>query len=213
MNAITTHLPIAQRLALAYAPRQSKEMFSSLFLLDGILSRIVARQREPLIAQIRLAWWREQLSDGALLANDEVRFIARAWTDGREGLIAMIDGWEELLSATPDLLAVANGRSAPFAALARRLGCDAGIAEQASASARRWILVDIAEHLPDPVDGRAALELVQAVPASNTPLPRALRPLSVLDGLARRALRRGSTALLGDRLSPLAALRLGIFGR
>jgi hypothetical protein len=35
----------------------------------------------------------------------------------------------------------------------------------------------------------------------------------VLDGLAFRAVRLGHETLLGDRLSPLAALRVGFFGR
>ena len=44
-------------------------------------------------------------------------------------------------------------------------------------------------------------------------LPAALRPLAVIEGLARRSLRAGGGPMLGDRLSPLVALRLGLFGR
>ena len=37
--------------------------------------------------------------------------------------------------------------------------------------------------------------------------------VAVLAGLARRSGKRGGGPLIGDRLSPLAAIRLGIFGR
>lgn len=201
-------LPLALRLAVSYAPARSRALFAELFLLDRQLARIVARQSAPLVAQIGLAWWRERLNGDAASSS-----IAPAWSGSLEALTAMIDGWEELLAEEPDLLACASGRSAPFAALARKVGCDAVSAERARASALRWSLIDLADHLSVPAESEKARELARALPFERVPLPRTLRPLTVLDGLARRALRRGGGALLGDRLSPLAALRLGIFGR
>jgi hypothetical protein len=44
-------------------------------------------------------------------------------------------------------------------------------------------------------------------------LPRTLRPLTVLTGLARRSLGRGGAPLLDGPRAALLAMRLGIAGR
>ena len=77
-------------------------------------------------------------------------------------------------------------------------------------AARVWTLATLAGQAPDAAESarmRAAAHLV-----AHRPLPRALRPLAVLAGLSRRALAGDRAELLGDRFSPFAAMRLGIFG-
>lgn len=211
--SLATDLPPVVRLAIGYASLRSRDLFTALFLLDRECAGIVARRREPLIAQIRLAWWRERLGEGTIPEGHRLRPAGRAWEGSLPDLIPMIDGWEELLSQAPDLLASAQGRSVPFGLLARKLGGEAAVAEQARICAQRWALVDLAGHLSIPSECETALDHARALPVPRVPLPRSLRPLTILDGLALRTLRRGSVQLLGDRLSPLAALRLGIFGR
>lgn len=203
-----------QRLALSYAgDGTARDRLARLFALDRRLAQAVARGgREPIAAQLRLAWWREQLETATRAAPEKL--IAALREDGggdAAPLIAMIDGWEQLLAEPPDVAACALGRAAPFSALAAALGCDAGQQDAARCAAMRWALLDLAGNLSEPSLGAAARELASAS-EPVTALPRSLRSLVVLDGLARRALRLGGP-LLGDRLAPLAAIRLGIFGR
>ena len=121
----------------------------------------------------------------------------------------MVDAWEVVATGEGLLAAaqaVAEARSAAFAAAAR--------AEQGGAcasAALRWTLVTLAVRAPGERERENMLAIAREIGPAR--LPRDLRPLALLDGLARRALERGKDALLGDRLSPLAALRLGIFGR
>lgn len=204
-------LPLAQRIAASYAPRRARAGFAALFALDARLSKALARGREPLAAQLRLAWWRDLLGDPeARGADPEVQAILSA-LDDRDAAVAMVDAWEELVAEDPDLTAFAAGRAAPFDALARMLGCTVRQCEAARLAAQRWALVDLAEHVSEPALRTAARGLAREM-SSGAHLPKVLRPLAVLDGLARRALAR-KAPLLGDRLSPLVAIRLGIFGR
>jgi 15-cis-phytoene synthase len=48
-------------LAIAYAPRLIRPRFRWLLMFDERLQALVNRTREPLIAQMRLAWWRDML--------------------------------------------------------------------------------------------------------------------------------------------------------
>lgn len=200
-----------QRLALSYASGLTRARFANLFALDRQLAQAVAKgAREPIAAQLRLAWWREFLSaDAPLAVFPHAVHLHADWRYDPGPVIAMVDGWEELLAEPPDLAACARGRAAPFVALAQALGCCPLDIEKTRRAAERWALIDLAGHVSDPALRTKALELAAGLGAGR--LPRAMRPLAVLDGLARRALARGGP-LLGDRLSPLVAIRLGIFG-
>lgn len=201
------------RLAVAYAPRPLRARYVTLFALDEALALVVDRRTEPMLAQIRLAWWREQLERGAAPATDTVACIRDAWSGDLGGLLPIVDGWEALLAEEPDVAAAASERAKPFVAIARHLGGGEIAADRTALAARRWALVDLAGRLRDPAPREAALRLAHDLPATLPPLPRALRPLAILEGLAWRSLRRGGGSLLGDRLSPFAALRIGLFGR
>jgi hypothetical protein len=50
-----------ERLAIAYAPRQFRTDFRWLIHFDHRLRELVLRAREPMILQLRLAWWRDAL--------------------------------------------------------------------------------------------------------------------------------------------------------
>ena len=80
-----------------------------------------------------------------------------------------------------------------------------------------WALADIASHLSDQREREAVLSLVRAQDWRWQPLPRKLRPLAVLHGLAART--NWHDAAMSPQtisLSPgalLAAVRIGITGR
>ncbi|MFV0645706.1 MAG: hypothetical protein ACK5NN_14645, partial [Sphingomonadaceae bacterium] len=54
-------LPLPQKLAAGYARGTNRDQVVSLFHLDYRLSQIVSGRSEELLAQMKLAWWREQL--------------------------------------------------------------------------------------------------------------------------------------------------------
>ena len=211
-------LPPPQRLALNYAPAAWRAATGALFALDTRLSELVAKANEPLLAQLRLAWWRDELGKppGERAKGDPVLDAIGLWWAGEEPALAgLVDGWEQLVGDPPlpdaTLEAFAEGRAEAFAALARRVG-EGGAAADAEAAGRLWALADFATHTSDPEERAAALRLAGA--AAGAPrLPRALRPLAILRGLARRSIARGGAPLVAGRRDVLAALRLGMSGR
>ncbi len=207
-------LPEIQRLALAYAPARSRERWLGLLALDQRLAGIVRSSREPSLAQLRLAWWREQLR--APVADwpqgDPLLAVLQGWQDRRGVLAALCDGWEEMVGASP-LAAHA------FDALAQaRAGCCAALAdapesaENAVRYGRNWALADIAAHLSNPAERETVLGLARASDWGRGKLSRQLRPLAVLHGLARRNLAKNRPA---QHVSPggmICALRIGLLG-
>ena len=202
-------LPPVQRLALAYAPRARHEDWLAFLAFDARLAGIVRRAREPLPAQLRIAWWRDRLGEEparwpagepllALLAGRKALLLA---------LPALVDAWEGLLAEPPlglePYVALAQARGGAIAALgdasdvARRAGCN-------------WALVELAGQVP-PGEDREVLCHHARVQDWQVHLPRS--PLRVLHGLARRALARPNLSLLAGPADVLAALRFGLLGR
>ncbi|KRA83272.1 hypothetical protein [Altererythrobacter sp. Root672] len=177
------------------------------------MTAILRLRREPLMAQVRLAWWRETLGrDPARWPLGEpVLEALREWRDP-SGLAALASGWEALLSEdlTSDVIAeFIAGRGAAFTCLARELGVEA--TEDARAAAEVWALADLAANISN--DAERARVVGYRKDLSVPRLPRSLRPLAVLAGLGAAALRKGGAPLLSGRASALLVLRIGLIGR
>jgi phytoene synthase len=217
-DALVESLPVLQRLALAYAPGTARLPTLALFGLDARLAAVVRSAREPLLAQLSLAWWRDQLAgESAAWPRGEPLLAAlRSWAGEHRALAALVDGWEELTGEAPlpasAFTNFAAARGAGFAALARALQSPADAAE-AHRLGREWALADVAGRLSDPEEQRTVGDLLHSQDWRAARLSRKLRPLVVLHGLARRAVRKGEGL---DRLPPaasLVAMRLGLMGR
>ena len=203
------------RIALASAGR-NRDVWLAALALDGRIGRMVLGASEPMLGQIRLAWWRDQLGQPASerpQGDPLLDLIGSAWNGHEISLIALVDGWEAMLGEGPvpeaDLSRFIDGRAALARGLAARLGEEASAAAAERAGAF-WARADIAGHAAHDAEREFALDHT----LSSAPrLPRRLRPLAVIGGLARRSLRNRGAPMLGDRLSPLAALRLGLIGR
>jgi phytoene synthase len=210
---LVEQLPPPQRLALSYAPSSARCRTLALLALDTRLAGLLRTRGEPVLAQMRLAWWRDILAaePNGWPRGEPVLALLRNWREPAR-LVALVNGWEALLSDPLDATAIAefaSGRAEGFAQLAREVACDPA---PATAAARAWALGDLAAHLADPAERDAVIEMA----ADFSPiaaLPRPLRPLAVLAGLARRSLARGGTALLDGPGAALTAIRLGIAGR
>ena len=202
------------RLALSLSPGSAQDIFAVTLALDERLARIVGSVSEPMLGQLRLAWWRDRLSEPveSRPRGDVVLDAAEAWDGHETGLIALVDGWEAVLvenDASSKAAGLANGRAAAFAEIARMTG-NANHSGAAERHGSAWAFATIAAVSQEKQD------LLSAYRDRGTPippLPRTLRPLALIGRLSDRALRRGGAAILGDRLSPLVAARIGFLGR
>ncbi len=176
------------------------------------------RTSEPMLGQMRLAWWRDALAKpvaerprGDLVLDG----IGLYWAGHESPLAAMVDGWEVLLSAERlgpgEAEAFGAARGAFFADLSP--DCSPAVATRLASVGPRWALADAAAAVSDEKE-RAALiaaGLATAQDGTATRLPRGFRGVAVLDVLALRALRRGGRPLMEGRGASLTALRGAIF--
>lgn len=216
-SELIDELPLPQRLALAYAPAAARPATLALFALDARLGQAVRQASEPIMAQMRLAWWRDQLKLDPTERERHDKLMAALDLFAGEGasLGALVDGWELLLSeelACETIRAFASGRAQAFLALRRVIGADDD-PEAILRAGQRWALGDLAAGLSNMQECGKVLELHEESDGASPSLSRSMRPLSVLGGLAGRSLRRGGGPLLDGPASGLAAIRLGLIGR
>ena len=181
-----------ETLALTAALPQDRELLDVLLTFDRRLERIAETSSEPMLGQIRLAWWRDTLTAETPPAGEPLiaRIQAlRARLDWpiTEPMLMMIDGWEARLLTPGDRASFAAGRGEGlFHAFAGPEAQDG-----MPAAARCWALAGREQNDTGP-DIRALRRW-----------PRRLRPLSLL-------------ALAGRAEGRLAGLRLswhGLTGR
>lgn len=187
-----------QRFALAYAPGRARALWYGLLALDTRLAEAAHPGREPFAVQLRLAWWRDRLAGPAAgwPAGEPLLALLRPWDGERGVLSALVDGWEELAVGGWESAGAAQDSGATLrmaridamAALARLLGC--GGEDAVRAAARDWTAPG------------AAGAMVR--------LPRDMRPLAVLRGLALREAAGRPRRPVRDLL---AGMRIGLTGR
>lgn len=208
-------LPTERRLALAYAPKAARPLVLGLFALDTRLAGIVRQAREPMLGQLKLSWWRDRLKADPVAGQlgDPLLALLDGWGEQRSALAGLVDGWEHLLNEEPldqqALIAFAAARGMACAELAERLAVPEAIPEAARAG-RNWALVDLALGLSDPAERERAAVLIAEQDWRTVKLPRRLRPLAVLHGLASR--KKGKAPLLTGPGDGLFAVRLGLLG-
>lgn len=213
-SAIIEDLPPAQRLALVYAPARARLPNLALLALDARLAGILRKRGEPLLVQVKLAWWRDLLGTPAQEwpRADPVLDLLRQWQHPAS-LAPLVDGWEALLAedlALPGIAAFIDGRGAAFSALAQELG--AAQPDAARSAGRLWAAADLAANLSAGAEREQVVAHSRTLPCPPV-LPSSLRPLAVLAGLSPAALVRGGVPLLTGPRSVLTALRIGFTGR
>lgn len=206
-------LTLAQRLALSYAPARSRDGVLALLMLDNRLATILRQGSEPIIAQIKMAWWRDRIRENpdAWPLGEVVLQALRKWPADPALLLPLANGWEALLAEDLTIAGIeefAQGRAAAWAALVPDRHKAA-----VSATARCWALSDLALNLGEGDEATAARRLALAASGAPARLPRDVRPLAVLGALTHRALFRSSGDLLDGPAAGLIALRIGLFGR
>lgn len=212
-------LAAEHQIAVSYMSRDLRGRLASFFAFDQRLARIVAKTTEPMLGQMRLAWWRDMLAK----ATEErprgdavLDALGKEWGEEAAEFSAVVDGWEHMLGEPPlgedALMQFAGGRIAPLRALMRR--DERSSAKEASLAAlRRWALVDAAANTTEGNEKLLMLELARSQGNPSARFGRGFRGLAVLDALARRSLYRGGRPLMDGRGAAIVALRAGIFGR
>lgn len=179
MNDTASPLPPPANLAVAYTPVAFRPAFTLLLQLDGRFADIVRKAREPMIAQIKLAWWRDAFAAEAALRPKGEPLLQALVECGESiklsALQDLVSAWELLLGqeewAAQDVAKHAALRgSAIFGSYVGWIGeaCDI------RALSHQWALDALLLEFPSKV--RAP---------NNQPLPalpkgRKLRPLSIL---------------------------------
>jgi phytoene synthase len=179
-------------LALAYVPAKRRAAVGALWRLDSALGAAVAAGREPLIARIKLAWWREALerldrepppAEPALrdAASHILPLVSGAELARMEEGWAVLPGAERLGPAQLDAYAGKRG-GLFFRYSARLLG---GEEEGLEAAGEAWALIDLARHCAASEDADVALAAARERRLPGRWPPR-LRPLGMLAALAAR---------------------------
>ena len=208
-------ISVERRLALAYAPVSARALWLGLFALDARLGALVRTAHEPLLAQIKLAWWRDELTKPAAMrqSGEPLLALLEGWSDQTAPLRALVDGWEVQLSDEPlssnAMLQIADARAQACRGLAALLNLTAVMSEVERA-ARGWALAELGAALSDPEQKALAIGLNAQLDWRHARLPREMRPLQVLHGLAAR--QRGKGSLLPGPIAGLRAVRLGLLG-
>jgi phytoene synthase len=179
MNGIPPQLPPPANLAAAYTPVAFRPAFTLLLQLDMRFADIVRKAREPMIAQIKLAWWRDAFATEPVLRPKGEPLLQSLGACGDlispSALEDLVSAWELLLGegewAAQDVEthAALRGR-AIFGSYAVWIGegCDV------SALSHQWARDALRLEFPS-----------KFIALDNQPLPalpkgRKLRPLSIL---------------------------------
>lgn len=206
-------------LALAHTPIDQRERLKTLFALDQRLARIIGKATEPMLAQMRLSWWREML--GMPVAERPqgdvvLDAIGTHWSGDEEALITLVDGWEHLLADTPlpasSAEEFAKGRAVALCAFAgvQKAGeIEFGVNQEA----KIWAIADLASKVHDEKEREMLVELGQRLCARKPARLRGFKALAVLGALSRRALMRGGRPPLEGRGAGLVAFRAALLGK
>lgn len=178
-------------LALGYAPGSVRPLQRWLFGFDQRMAEALERTSEPIMAQLRLAWWRDALnaapSDrprGERLLNALAEIEAGGLVKGPD-LVTIVDGWEQLVGdshwerAQVDAHARERGEGL-FRLVAKGAGVD--VPQGLDAAGRGWAAWDLARHAANKGTRELAFSysVGQLHEVRLSGWPRELRGLAVL---------------------------------
>lgn len=171
-------------LILAYCPVRARDQWRALFALHRTLRSHVLRQGDPVLAQIRLAWWREALATlpQQAISPDPALRQAASWGDDAPVLAGLVDGYESLLAGGErDLAPLLSVNAEVCQRLGRLHG--AGADPAVERLAQGWALAIAAALSPDLAEEARGLARVHDW--RDAELPRVLLPLRQLNRVAK----------------------------
>jgi phytoene synthase len=123
-------------LAALYAPAEVRSALIALFGIDAELGAVVAGTTEPMIGEIRLAWWREALEgldSGTVPAQPLLQLVAAELLPrgvGGAALAGLEDRWLGMIGNSEVPAAHVEGGGMLFGLAARLLGGDEALGRQ-----------------------------------------------------------------------------------
>lgn len=205
------------KLAIAHTAQPRRMALTMFFELDLRLARIVSATTEPMLGQMRLAWWRDMLGSDAdewPRGDAVLDGIRTSWAPHHGALARLVDGWEHLLADPPlnasDARAFAKGRSDALIAV---FGAEDNAAPALFDYAWHWALADLAAKVSLDEERTMLVDLALEVPKPSDRVPRSAKGLAILGALGLRSLKRGGRPLMDGRGAALVAARAAITGR
>lgn len=192
-------------LSLAYAGSDVRPRLELAFALDEALADVLRTVREPAIAQIRLAWWRDQLCSlaaGRPAAPEPLLLRIGGIFDaaGTAPLADLPSAWEHLLEEPLSNAAISSFAALRGAALASVFNSPA-----LTTPLEFWAMADFAFHCSDAkLAEEVAGAAMRIAPDRLKALPRTVR---VLAGLAKDDLANPLSRKPGAPRRMLLALR------
>ncbi len=192
-------------LATLYAPAALRPALFAIHALDLALLDVATTTTDPMVGQIRLAWWRERIAELGQRAAPAQPILAALMSAGVAP--ASLDGFDDpslaFIDGVPLDWATLRGERL-FAAISVALGVPA--TADTLAAGRGWAAVDGWRrgylHQPE------AAELLADTPRKSS---GPLRPLLALLAVARRDLRQADPGQLdGVTVSPSRQVRLAV---
>ena len=181
-----------KKLSLIYARADLRDVFGVMLALDERLSEIMARTSEPMIGQIRMAWWNDVIAKPTserpagepLLAIVSAVEAAHKAQDIKGPMIALVEAWSMLLAneiwASQLLMEFAEKR---YLAIFGALISAGALNNRQNADVRSlglwWALRDLRRHCHNDAQLRS-VETVELPQREIKHLPRILRPLTIL---------------------------------
>ena len=166
------------RLAIAYAPSDVRSAFALLLHIDNRFAEILRTAREPMIAQIKMAWWREAFASAAE-ARPKGEPLLQALNEAGDriplsALEALASAWEALLGSERFSQEVIDTHAELRAeAIFMTYAGWMGTVQDMRPIGRSWALEALRIAFPERVADCY-------VPLAPLPKARALRPLSIL---------------------------------
>jgi phytoene synthase len=182
-------------LTALFAPPDRREALFTLYAFNNELARARESTSQPMLAMIRLQWWREVV-EGAIRSHEVATPLTALLTDGtvdRDEALALIDAremelepietiadWQAYLLKTAGALAVAAGRvlGAPHQPRLRAWGAAYGVAGVLRS-------VRALAHAGDCLLPTEALAAEGLIPEAVTQSPDAPAVQTVIDALAK----------------------------
>jgi 15-cis-phytoene synthase len=193
---------------LVSVPHARRAAILALWGLAARLTKLLIDAREPLIGQIKLAWWRDMAvmiaSDPAALPKGEplLAELQATWA-GQGGLDALVDAAEAMMLAENDM--------------ERRAACESfgghlfALSGGGEAGGQRWGLLWGAGVEESETEARHLLAMARALEAPTRRIFAGNRSLLMLDRWAGSIARHDGERHL--RSEGMLLLRIGLFGR
>lgn len=218
MNELLDALPPLSTLLSSYAGPDTAR-HRAIWRFDGRLAHLARTTTEPMIGQMRLAWWNDVIDDADQRKGQGEPVVDALRASGAmaaAGLGMMLDGWEVLVVeqdlGAAELRDFAAGRGG---GLFRALAGTGEAPEWLAQAGQVWALWDLAGHVGDAVLAAAAITLArETIPAGTGPWPSEWKPLRIAYTLARQDVLKNRGAPAGmPRGLALRLLRIALVGR